>query len=25
VVNRIIDYHERQLNEQKIVGTTITR
>jgi hypothetical protein len=24
VVNRIIDYHERQLNEQKIVGTTIT-
>jgi hypothetical protein len=25
VVNRIIDYHERQLNEQKIVGTTIRR
>ena len=24
-VNRIIDYHERQLNEQKIAGTTITR
>jgi hypothetical protein len=23
VMNRIIDYHERQLNEQKIVGTTI--